>query len=188
MNSNERYKNKIITIPNILSMIRLILIPIMIHFYITNKDYVTTLIILFISGVTDIVDGFIARKFNMISNFGKALDPVADKLTQISMLFCLSFNYPEMIVPVILLSVKELVSGITSSIIIKTKKVVLGAVWHGKATTVIIYSMIFIHILWRDIPNTISNIFVATSILMMVYSCIMYMLKNIRVLKKHENS
>ena len=182
MNSTERYKDKIVTIPNILTLIRIILIPIMIYYYIVNKDYVTTLIILTLSGLTDIVDGFIARKFNMISNVGKAMDPVADKLTQVAMLYCLSTNYPQMIIPVILLTIKELVSGITSTIIIKTKKVVLGAVWHGKATTVIIYSMIFIHILWNDIPNTVSNIFIVASILMMLYSCIMYMKKNIKIL------
>ncbi|MEE1164601.1 MAG: CDP-alcohol phosphatidyltransferase family protein, partial [Lachnospiraceae bacterium] len=85
----EKYKHKIITIPNVLSFLRLLLIPVIVWLYIVKKDPIWTMAILALSGITDIVDGIIARKCNMISDFGKAFDPVADKLTQIAMLFCL---------------------------------------------------------------------------------------------------
>ena len=73
------YQKKIITIPNILSFFRLCLIPVIVWLYTVKQDYLWTLLILLLSAITDIVDGIIARKFNMISDFGKAFDPVADK-------------------------------------------------------------------------------------------------------------
>ena len=81
-------KNKILTIPNLLSLFRLCLIPVFMWLYCVEKNYLWTGIILIISGLTDTVDGFVARHFNMISDLGKILDPVADKLTQAAMLFC----------------------------------------------------------------------------------------------------
>ena len=72
-------------IPNILTIIRFLLIPLILN-AIYAKNYVLGFIIFTISGITDVVDGFIARKFNLISNFGKLMDPLADKLTQISVL------------------------------------------------------------------------------------------------------
>ena len=88
-NMEEKYKHKIITIPNVLSFFRLLLIPVIVWLYIVKKYPIWTMAVLALSGITDIVDGIIARKCNMISDFGKAFDPVADKLTQIAMLFCL---------------------------------------------------------------------------------------------------
>jgi len=151
--------------------------------YCEKENYLMTLVVLIISGLTDVIDGFIARQFNMISDVGKVLDPIADKLTQIAMIFCLSLNHSKMIVPVVLLIIKELSAGITNLVIIRKKHQVNGAVWHGKATTVLLYSMIFIHILWIDIPSILSNLLILASVLMMVYSCILYMSKNIKILK-----
>ena len=93
MNNMETnpYQKKILTIPNIMSFFRLVLIPIIVYLYVVKNSYLWTIILLLISGATDIVDGFIARKFNMISNFGKAIDPIADKLTQLALLCCLLF-------------------------------------------------------------------------------------------------
>ena len=85
----EENLNKVFTIPNILSFFRLILIPVLIWSYVVKKNYAATGWILLLSGLTDIADGFIARRFHMISKLGKILDPVADKLTQATMLFCL---------------------------------------------------------------------------------------------------
>ena len=84
----EKYKHKIITIPNVLSFFRLLLIPVIMWLYIVKEDPAYTMVILLLSGITDIVDGIIARKCHMVSDFGKAIDPVTDKLTQIAMLCC----------------------------------------------------------------------------------------------------
>ena len=74
-------KTKIFTIPNIISIIRIAIIPFFVYFYFTSSienHYIYSLYVLLISGASDIVDGFIARRFNMISDLGKVLDPIAD--------------------------------------------------------------------------------------------------------------
>ena len=152
--SAGRYQNKILTIPNILSFFRLCLIPVIVWLYVGKQDYLWTLLILTLSGVTDIVDGIIARKFNMVSNFGKAFDPVADKLTQMAMLFCLVSRFKYMMIPFVLLVVKEVFTGITALVSIKKTNTVKGAVWHGKLTTVSLYAMMAIHVVWFNIPRT----------------------------------
>lgn len=72
-------------IPNTLTIIRFLLIP-FILFYIFTGNYILAFVIFTISALTDIADGVIARKFNLISNFGKLMDPLADKSTQIAVL------------------------------------------------------------------------------------------------------
>ena len=181
--SAGRYQNKILTIPNILSFFRLVLIPVIVWLYVGKQDYLWTLLILTLSGVTDIVDGIIARKFNMVSNFGKAFDPVADKLTQMAMLFCLVSRFKYMMIPFVLLVVKEVVTGITSLVSIKRTGTVKGAVWHGKLTTVSLYSMMAIHIVWFNIPHAISLILVGVCIGIMLMSFTMYSIQNIKAIK-----
>lgn len=187
----NKYKNKIITIPNILSFFRLCLIPVIVWLYISEKDYFWTLMILLLSGLTDIVDGIIARKFSMISDFGKAFDPIADKLTQAATLCCLVVRFRYMLVPLGMLVIKEVVTGITALISIKKTEQVEGAVWHGKLTTVSLYLMIAVHLIWFNIPITVSLIMVGICIGIMIMSFIMYSVRNIKAIKyktfKHDN-
>jgi len=182
--SAGRYQNKILTIPNILSFFRLCLIPVIVWLYVGKQDYLWTLLILTLSGVTDIVDGIIARKFNMVSNFGKAFDPVADKLTQMAMLFCLISRFKYMMIPFVLLVVKEVFTGITALVSIKKTNTVKGAVWHGKLTTVSLYAMMAIHVVWFNIPRTLSLILVGICIGIMLMSFIMYAIQNFTAIKK----
>ena len=181
--STKNYQEKIITIPNILSFFRLCLIPVIVWLYTVKQDYLWTLLILLFSAVTDIVDGIIARKCNMISDFGKAFDPVADKLTQMAMLFCLVSRFPYMMIPFVLLVVKEVFTGITALITIKRTNTVKGAVWHGKLTTIALYSMMAIHLLWYNIPSTVSLILVGICIGIMLMSFILYTIQNIKAIK-----
>ena len=78
-------------IPNALTIVRFILIPFIVYYILTGQ-YIAGFVILTISGLTDILDGFIARKFNFITNFGKLIDPLADKTTQIAVLASLTFK------------------------------------------------------------------------------------------------
>ena len=179
----KEYQHRILTIPNLLSFLRLCLIPIIVWLYIGKENYSLTLMVLILSGVTDIVDGIIARKCNMISNFGKAFDPIADKLTQMAMLFCLISRFPYMVAPFVLLVVKEVLTGITALVSIKRTNTVKGAVWHGKLTTVALYTMMAIHLLWYNIPHTISLIMVGVCIGIMLMSFIMYGIPNIKAIR-----
>ena len=179
----SRYKNKILTIPNVLSFFRLCLIPIIVWLYISKEDYFWTLMALLLSGLTDVVDGIIARKCNMISDFGKAFDPIADKLTQAAMLCCLVVRFNYMLIPLGMLVIKEVVTGITALILIKKTEQVEGAVWHGKLTTVVLYLMIAVHLVWFNIPTTVSLIMVGVCIGIMIMSFIMYSVRNIKAIK-----
>ena len=179
----SRYKNKILTIPNVLSFFRLCLIPIIVWLYISKEDYFWTLMVLLLSGLTDVVDGIIARKCNMISDFGKAFDPIADKLTQAAMLCCLVVRFKYMLIPLGMLVIKEVVTGITALISIKKTEQVEGAVWHGKLTTVVLYLMMAVHLVWFNIPTTVSLIMVGVCIGIMIMSFIMYSVRNIKAIK-----
>ena len=186
-NMEEKYKHKIITIPNVLSFFRLLLIPVIVWLYIVKKDPIWTMAILALSGITDIVDGIIARKCNMISDFGKAFDPVADKLTQIAMLFCLVSRFRWMLLPLCVLVVKEITAGIMGLMVIRKTGNVDGAVWHGKATTVALYSMMIIHLLWFNIPGVISGILIGACTSLALLSAFLYTRENLKKLRSGRN-
>ena len=186
--STNRCKNKIITIPNILSFFRLCLIPLIVWLYCFCENYIWTTITFILSGVTDIVDGFIARKFDMISDFGKAFDPVADKLTQISIMFCLVTRFPLMLLPLIILIVKEALAAIMNMITLEKAGFVVAAVWHGKLNTVLLYSTMFIHIVWFNIPPSVSNTLIVVCIVMMLLSSFLYTKSDVKAIKKENNN
>lgn len=179
----QKIQNKNLTIPNVLSFIRICLIPIYIWLYCIKKDYIWTAGILILSGLTDIVDGYIARKFHMISDLGKILDPVADKLTQGTMLLCLVTRFPLMLAPLVLLVLKEIFAGITGFMVIRKTGQVYGANWHGKVATLLLYAMMIIHVVWYDIPDIFSNILIVICIAMMFISFVLYGVRNIKALK-----
>ena len=178
-----KYYNKIFTIPNVLSMVRLLMIPVIIWLYIAKGEYILTAALIVLSGATDVIDGFIARRFNMVSALGKALDPVADKLTQLAVMICLVCRFPLMILPLGLLVVKELFAGITGLMIIHQSGKVYSALWHGKAATVMLYVMLLTHVLWIDIPQALSEMLILGTIAMMIVSFILYGARNINLLK-----
>lgn len=178
---------QIFTIPNLLSFFRLCLIPIIVWLYVGLENLLWTVILLLISGLTDIVDGIIARRFNMVSDLGKALDPFADKLTQIGLLFCLVTRFPMLLIPLCCLALKELLAATLNMITIKHTGSVMSAKWHGKATTVAVYCMILIHLLWFDIPALVSNIILGVATGIMLLSAILYTIDDLRALSKIES-
>ena len=139
-----------------------------------NNRLNQTAILLAISGVTDVLDGIIARKYNMISEFGKAFDPVADKLTQMAMLYCVGTTFPEIRVLLILLVVKEAVTGAMSLISIQKTRQVQSAEWHGKAVTGLLYALIAD----RIVPGLLSNVLLIVCVGMMLLSMVLYWKRN----------
>lgn len=182
--SQSKYKSKIITVPNILSLFRLCLIPLTVWLYCIKKYYGWTAAVFIVSGVTDVLDGFIARKFNMVSDFGKAFDPVADKLTQITMMFCLVMRFPLMLLPLVILVIKELLAATMNMLTLKKAGFVVAAVWHGKLNTVLLYTTMFIHIVWINIPSTVSNVLITVCIVMMLISSFLYTVSDLKAIKK----
>ena len=124
-------------IPNILTIIRFLLIPFIIYFLAINQ-YIVGVILFIISGITDVVDGAIARKFNFITDFGKLMDPLADKLTQISVLATLMIKE---LIPVWILAIviaKEAVM-IAGASFLYGRDVVVSSKWFGKLATVLFF-------------------------------------------------
>ena len=115
-------EDRIWTIPNILSIFRMVLIPVFVWTYCGLKNDLATALVLLLSGISDTADGIIARRFNMITTLGKAIDPVADKLTQIAMLLCLLTRFPSLIILFALLLIKEITGGVMSLLILKRRK------------------------------------------------------------------
>ena len=177
-------RKQIFTIPNFLSFLRLCMIPLIIWLYCAQKNYVLTAVVLVLSGLTDTIDGFIARRFNMVTDLGKALDPIADKLTQASVMFCLLTRFQMMLVPLLLLIFKEVCNGIMSLFVIKKTGKVCGADWHGKVCTWLLYAMMFLHIVWFDIPREWSTVFISICVIMMTVSFGLYMIRNYKMLTK----
>ena len=142
--------DRILTIPNVLSFFRLALIPVIIVLYAKNEVW-WAFGMLVLSGVTDVVDGWVARTYHMVSNFGKAIDPVADKLTQIAVLLCLMPMKCWWVVGILVL--KEISIGIMTLLTLHHTGMVYGAGWYGKLCTAVIYLSMFVLMLWRTAPD-----------------------------------
>lgn len=176
-------KTKIFTIPNIISIIRIAIIPFFVYFYFTSSienHYIYSLYVLLISGASDIVDGFIARRFNMISDLGKVLDPIADKLTQGVVLFCLLLSRIYLIPMFVVLVVKELLQAFAATIILKSGRKPISSKWFGKLSTVMIYISMFYVILvdYFDgrfyLPVWLIYVLMSASIVCMIISMLGY--------------
>lgn len=139
-------------IPNILSLFRFVLIPIILN-NIYTQDYLAAIMVFTLSAITDIADGFIARKFNLVSNLGKLLDPLADKITQICIIAMLVLT--KMIPPWILLILmaKELIL-ICGATFLYGKNIVVYSKWYGKLATVLLYLAIIGSLLLKQFNIT----------------------------------
>ena len=183
-------KSKVFTVPNIITVFRLILIaPIFITFL--GGHYLASLIIVVVSGVSDVIDGIIARKFNMVSEVGKILDPIVDKLTQISVVALISTKQLWLLVPCILLVIKEFTSGLVGLYVVKRIGHMLWADWHGKLSTVFLYVMMGAHMLMLVITGEIylpiSYATIAISTVLITFSYAMYTVRYIQIINKIKN-
>lgn len=168
-------------IPNALTIVRFLLIPLIVYYILTGQ-YMPGFIVLTISGLTDILDGCIARKFNFITNFGKLVDPLADKATQIAVLASLTFKGIIPLWILIIVFIKEL-AMVAGASFLYGKKLVVSSRWYGKLATVLFYVAIVCSLFieyWNtsinpqapliDFDNYIYYLAVATTI----FSLIMY--------------
>lgn len=178
-------RNKIFTVPNILSFCRLAMIPLIVYCYIWLENSLLTAGLLLLSGITDVADGIIARTFNMVSELGKALDPIANKLTQAVMLVCLISKFPFVFAAVVVFAVKEILNGLGNLRLMRSTGKVHGALWHGKISTALLYIVMFIHLVWYTIPPTLSYILISLCIAVMLLSSVLYTIRNIKSRKEN---
>lgn len=137
-------------VPNALSVLRILLIPCFMTLYLLKLDN-WAFVVLLVSGLSDCVDGYLARRLNQITDCGKLLDPLSDKLTQVAVVVCLNTRYPALLPLTILCFVKELCQGIGGVILLRKNTAVRGSMWFGKVSTVVFYVCMLCIVLWHDV-------------------------------------
>ena len=171
----KEYFTGCLTIPNLLSVIRIALIPVFAVLY-YNGDYGWAVLVLALSGSTDFFDGKIARKFNQISALGKLLDPIADKLTQITIaiVFYLTFsNSSDETVKTfswifLVFIAKELVMVVGGAIMIMFGLKPVAAEMPGKIATFAFYVIMCVILAFGPDVGIIGNVFTLNATLMLV--------------------
>lgn len=168
----------IFTVPNILSYFRIILIVPFVILFLKDK-YIPAAVCLLLSGLTDCVDGFLARKLNQITELGKMLDPVADKLTLLSVGVCVMIAEPMVVPVVIILMIKDLLMLIGASVLLRKKVQPRASEWYGKVGTICFYVsvvaiVVFDIVLKIEKFNIVSLIMLSVTACVMIYSLIRY--------------
>lgn len=164
------------TIPNFLSYFRLLLIPVFVIMYVVRKRYAPAVLLMAVSWITDVADGFIARRFNMVTEFGKLLDPIADKLTQLAVLLCLSSRYTAVICFLAVFVVAEIAVITVGILMLKQFDRMNSAKWHGKIATFFIEFSAAILVLWSEIPLAFVHAIVMVNSVIVIFSSVMYIL------------
>lgn len=181
-------KKNILTVPNAMSLVRLLLIPLYLWLYMKKGLYGWALAVLILSGITDILDGKIARQFGQISDVGKLLDPLADKLTQAALIVSLAGRYPRIWLLFALFAVKELlVVGIGLAAFAKTDTV-KGAKWFGKVSTAVLEVSMGILIIFPGISPKLAAALLLLSGGFLTFSGIGYILIDLRILREYRSA
>ncbi len=150
-------KKDVLTVPNAMTLVRLLLIPVIVYLYAGSREYGAAALLVVLSGATDVLDGFIARHFNQVSDLGKFLDPVADKLTQGAVLICLCFRYPRIRPVLFVFAVREIVLLTLGALTLHYTDTVNSAKWFGKAGTAVLEGSLFILLLFPGIPAAVAD-------------------------------
>lgn len=180
------FKKDNFNIPNILSFIRIIIIiPFVLYFL--NDDYLLAAIILVISGVSDMLDGIIARQFKQITKLGKILDPVADKLTLTAVVICMGLKFSEIIPLVFILILKDLLMMIAGSFLLKKGIEPPAAKWYGKLSTIFFYISVIIIValkaIWGITNPLISIFLLSITVVFMLFALFKYFILFLKLIK-----
>lgn len=178
-------KKEYFTIPNIMGYFRILLIPVFLVLFFhasTKLEYGIAMTVLLISYLTDFLDGKIARKFNMVTDLGKMLDPVADKLTQGAMTLALTAHYPSMLWVLLLFLIKEIYMGVMGLYLIRKKREVQGAQWYGKICTGILDGVVLLLLFFPSMPLVVVNLLIALAMISMIITMVMYVTSHYRLL------
>lgn len=171
------WKKEIFTIPNLLSLFRLVLIPVYVAIYLNatdTADYYLAAGILTVSCLTDLIDGKIARHFNMITSLGKLLDPVADKATQFTLIMCLTVKYNVLWYLVGLFVLKEGFQLIAGSLRLRKKKMLKGALISGKVCTTVLFVSLILMVMLPGMSEKTVNIIAVIDAVFMLAAFIEY--------------
>ena len=172
-------------LPNKLTTFRVILIPFFVFFMLapdmTGINNYIAVAIFIVASLTDLLDGKIARKYNLVTNFGKFMDPLADKLLVCSAMICLiQTGQLAAWIVVIIIAREFIISGFR--LVASDNGIVIAASWWGKSKT--ISQMIMIILLIADIPalSVLNTVLIWVALILTVVSLIDYLVKNKNVL------
>lgn len=166
-------RQQVMTVPNAMSALRIVLIPFFIWAYVEER-YTLSFGLVVASAVSDMLDGFVARKLNMISDFGKFIDPVADKLTQAALVVCLMTKHPHIFILFIILAVKELATLALSAVVFSRHDSVNSAKWYGKMCTVVFEGTMMLLILCPEAEEKTVHMAMVLCGAVMIFAFVMY--------------
>ncbi len=166
-------------IPNTLSLVRLLLLPVFAVLYLQSDNnpllLYCSLAVLVLSGLTDLFDGIIARRFNQITEVGKLLDPIADKLTQITVLICVTVQHKELFPLVVICLIKETLQIIGAWFLLSKRDIIRGSRWFGKISTFLFYAVMLAIVFWESMPRAVLITLVALVAASMLLAFFSYM-------------
>lgn len=171
------WKKELFTIPNLLSLLRLLLIPVYVIIYLNateDREYRLAAIILALSCLTDMIDGQIARHFHMITNLGKLLDPLADKITQFTLTICLSIKYPALRGVLALFVIKELFQVSATYFLFRQGKILPGSLFAGKVCTTVLFLGFILLVMIPNLEPEFVNSIALIDIMFLSYAFISY--------------
>ena len=174
-------------VPNALSLVRIALIPVFMVLFMTHHDE-WAFVALALSGLTDALDGIIARRFNQITDCGKLLDPVSDKLTQVAVVVALTTRYTELLPLAVLCFVKELCQAVGGILLLRRRCTVRGSKWFGKLSTVVFYACMLAMVLFPDMNSTVAWILIALAGTCMLLAFFGYLQMYIRIRRESETT
>lgn len=166
--------------PNILSAIRILLVPLFAYLYMTER-LISAVVVFVVAGLTDIADGYIARKYECISNIGKVLDPLADKLMQFCAFVCLTISDTIPLWMPIVYFVKEISTLIGALFVFKKVKTVVKSHIFGKLATFFVFAFVSVLIVLPDLfSDSAVTVICVVMCMYFVFSNLMYVKTEIR--------
>jgi len=181
-------------VPNIISIFRICLVPVFVIAYFTDNNDIKyyAILVYAIAGLSDFLDGFIARKFNAQSKLGKLLDPLGDKLMTFTVLICITITHtasrPFLISAALVFFIKEILMGIGGLVLHKKAHVELPpANFIGKASTIVFYA-VFIALMLFNIPNFVVVILVSVAIGLALIALAGYIISYIKIMKSRSRT
>lgn len=159
----RKLQKEVFSVPNLMSYLRLLLIPVFCWLYLsaqTRQDYLWAAVVVLISSLTDMLDGWVARTFHQITDLGKVLDPVADKLTHAALAVCLAIRHPLMWVLCGLMVVKESYMAVMGIRFLRRGQMLDGARWCGKVSTAVLFIGLFVLFLFPNLSSGLVNVMI----------------------------
>lgn len=165
------------SIPNLMGYFRIALVGVYMYFFYNSLNggiYWPVITTIILSGITDFFDGKVARRFDMVTEWGKVLDPIADKITIGAIILSLAFKYKIVIALIVLYIIKEGFMGIVGLYSIKKGHKVEGAMWYGKVCTFGTYVILIALLLFPNMPGAVIDVLVIVDFALMIFTLANY--------------